>query len=150
MKPVYVLNGPNLNMLGERERDIYGSETLKDIEERCRAAAGARGLDVEFRQSNVEGELVTWIQEAREKACGDHINAAAYTHTSVAMHDALKLLDRAGGRGAPLQHLQARAVPASQLRVAGGDRGDLRLRRRRAMSWRSRRSRAIITANEKG
>lgn len=91
-KPVYVLNGPNLNMLGERERDIYGSDTLKGIEERCRAAAGARGLDVEFRQSNVEGDLVTWIQEAREKASAVIINAAAYTHTSVAVHDALKLL----------------------------------------------------------
>jgi 3-dehydroquinate dehydratase-2 len=91
-KPVYVLNGPNLNMLGERERDIYGADTLRSIEERCRAAASARGLGVEFRQSNVEGELVTWIQEAREKASAVIINAASYTHTSVAVHDALKLL----------------------------------------------------------
>lgn len=91
-KPVYVLNGPNLNMLGEREREIYGAGTLEDIEQRCRAAAAAHGLDVEFRQTNVEGELVTWIQEARQNASAVIINAAAYTHTSVAVHDALKLI----------------------------------------------------------
>jgi 3-dehydroquinate dehydratase-2 len=91
-KPVYVLNGPNLNMLGEREREIYGAGTLEDIEQRCRAAAAARGLAVEFRQTNVEGELVTWIQEARQNASAVIINAAAYTHTSVAVHDALKLI----------------------------------------------------------
>ncbi len=91
-KPVYVLNGPNLNMLGEREREIYGAGTLEDIEQRCRAAAAARGLAVEFRQTNVEGELVTWIQEARQNASAVIIIAAAYTHTSVAVHDALKLI----------------------------------------------------------
>lgn len=91
-KPVYVLNGPNLNMLGVRERDVYGADTLTGIADRCRAAASAHGLTVEFRQTNVEGELVTWIQEAREAASAVIINAAAYTHTSVAVHDALKLL----------------------------------------------------------
>lgn len=91
-KPIHVLNGPNLNMLGVRERDIYGGETLSGIADRCRSAAAARGLTVEFRQTNAEGELVTWIQEAREAACAVIINAAAYTHTSVAVHDALKLL----------------------------------------------------------
>lgn len=91
-KPVYVLNGPNLNMLGVRERDIYGAETLNGIADRCRSAASAHGLSVEFRQTNAEGELVTWIQDAREAACAVIINAAAYTHTSVAVHDALKLL----------------------------------------------------------
>lgn len=93
MKPVYVLNGPNLNMLGLREPAIYGSDTLKDIEALCRTHAQGLGLAVEFRQSNIEGELVTWIQEAREKACGIAINAGAYTHTSIALHDALKAAD---------------------------------------------------------
>lgn len=93
MKPVYVLNGPNLNMLGLREPAIYGSDTLKDIEALCRTHAQGLGLGVEFRQSNIEGELVTWIQEAREKACGIAINAGAYTHTSIALHDALKAAD---------------------------------------------------------
>jgi 3-dehydroquinate dehydratase-2 len=87
---IYILNGPNLNLLGKREPDIYGSETLADIERRCRKKAEALGLGVELRQSNIEGELVGWIQEARERAQGIIINAAAYTHTSVALHDALK------------------------------------------------------------
>jgi 3-dehydroquinate dehydratase-2 len=93
MKPVYVLNGPNLNMLGLREPAIYGSETLKDVEARCHAHAKALGLAVDFRQTNIEGELVGWIHEAREKACGIAINAGAYTHTSIALHDALKTAD---------------------------------------------------------
>jgi 3-dehydroquinate dehydratase-2 len=93
MKPVYVLNGPNLNLLGLREPAVYGSATLADVEARCRAHAGALGLGVEFRQTNIEGELVSWIHEAREKACGIAINAGAYTHTSIALHDALKAAD---------------------------------------------------------
>ena len=93
MKPVFVLNGPNLNMLGLREPAVYGPETLKDVERRCRAHAAALGMDVDFRQSNIEGELVGWIQEARDKACGIAINAGAYTHTSIALHDALKAAD---------------------------------------------------------
>ena len=93
MKPVYVLNGPNLNMLGLREPAVYGTATLKDIEALCVNHAQALGLGVDFRQSNVEGELVSWIQEAREKACGIAINAGAYTHTSIALHDALKAAD---------------------------------------------------------
>jgi 3-dehydroquinate dehydratase-2 len=93
MKPVYVLNGPNLNMLGLREPAVYGTATLKDIEARCRAHADALGLGLEFRQSNVEGELVSWIQEARDKASAIAINAGAYTHTSIALHDALKAAD---------------------------------------------------------
>lgn len=93
MKPVYVLNGPNLNMLGLREPAVYGSATLKDIEALCRNHAGGLGLSVDFRQSNIEGELVSWIQEAREKACGIALNAGAYTHTSIALHDALKAAD---------------------------------------------------------
>lgn len=90
MKPVFVLNGPNLNLLGTREPDIYGEETLEDLAERCKKRAHREGLSVDFRQSNIEGELVSWVQEARDAACGIVVNAAAYTHTSVALQDALK------------------------------------------------------------
>lgn len=93
-KPVYVLNGPNLNMLGLREPEIYGDLTLADIETVCRGEADRLGLLVDLRQSNHEGQLVYWVQEARESACGLVINAAAYSHTSVALLDALKLLDQ--------------------------------------------------------
>jgi 3-dehydroquinate dehydratase-2 len=93
MKPVYILNGPNLNLLGLREPDIYGAATLKDVEARCRAHAAALGLAIEFRQTNSEGELVSWIHEAREKGSGIAINAGAYTHSSIALHDALKAAD---------------------------------------------------------
>jgi 3-dehydroquinate dehydratase-2 len=89
-KPVYILNGPNLNTLGTREPEIYGHETLADIESQCRFRAAALGLGVEFRQTNVEGVLVDWIQEASRKACAIILNAGAYTHTSIALHDALK------------------------------------------------------------
>lgn len=87
---LYVLNGPNLNLLGEREPEIYGYETLKDVQARCEAAAGE--AKVVFLQSNHEGQLVDWIQEARTKASALIINPAAYTHTSVALYDALKTL----------------------------------------------------------
>lgn len=90
---ILILNGPNLNMLGVREPEIYGSDTLADIEQRCRAHAQDLGLTVDFRQSNTEGELVTWIQDTRTTHRGVIINAAAYTHTSVALLDALSLLD---------------------------------------------------------
>ncbi len=89
--PVFVINGPNLNMLGTREPSVYGSATLEDIESLCRDTAAALGLSVECRQSNHEGEIVGWIQEAASKACGILVNAGAYTHTSVAIHDALRL-----------------------------------------------------------
>ncbi len=92
-KPVFVLNGPNLNLLGSREPEIYGHTTLPDIEAAMRARAGEHGLSVEFRQSNHEGQLVDWLQEARTASVGVILNAGAYTHTSVAMHDALKALD---------------------------------------------------------
>ena len=88
-----ILNGPNLNLLGTREPEIYGSETLADIEARCVARAEALGVAVDFRQSNIEGELVGWIQEARAAHAGIIINAAAYTHTSVALLDALNACD---------------------------------------------------------
>ena len=90
MKMIYILNGPNLNLLGTREPEIYGADTLAMVEEKCAAKAKALGLAVDFRQTNIEGELVNWIHEARLKAQGIIINAGAYTHTSVALHDALK------------------------------------------------------------
>jgi 3-dehydroquinate dehydratase II len=91
MKTVYVLNGPNLNLLGTREPHIYGHSTLKDVEKLCRKAANAHGLAVEFRQSNHEGQIVDWIQEAAaKKAAGIVLNPAGLTHTSVALHDAIK------------------------------------------------------------
>lgn len=90
---VYVLNGPNLNLLGLREPEIYGSDTLADVERDCRALAEANGLELRFHQSNAEHELIDWIQEARETACGIVINPAAYSHTSVALYDALNTCD---------------------------------------------------------
>lgn len=90
--PVHVLNGPNLNLLGLREPEIYGSDTLADIEARLNARAQSSGRAVVLRQTNHEGELVEHIQQARTDASGVIINPAAYTHTSVAVHDALKML----------------------------------------------------------
>tara|TARA_R110002020_G_scaffold347189_1_gene560929 strand:- start:61 stop:516 length:456 start_codon:yes stop_codon:yes gene_type:complete len=89
-KRVLVLNGPNLNLLGTREPDIYGTHTLKDVEALCKKAATTLGLSIDFRQSNHEGELVTWIQDARKTADAILINPAAYSHTSLAIQDALK------------------------------------------------------------
>ena len=90
MATIYVLNGPNLNLLGTREPEIYGRATLGDVEKLCRATAQRFGLAVEFRQSNHEGAIVDAIQEAaRQGAVGIVINPAAYTHTSVAIHDAI-------------------------------------------------------------
>jgi 3-dehydroquinate dehydratase-2 len=88
-KPIFVLNGPNLNLLGSREPEVYGKETLNDIRARCEQKAAKLGLDVDFRQSNHEGELVAWIQEAKDSAAGLIVNAGAFTHTSIAMLDAL-------------------------------------------------------------
>lgn len=88
---ILIINGPNLNMLGRREPEIYGSQTLGDIERLCREKADEIGVEIDFRQSNHEGEIVDWIQQAMDKFQGIVINAAAYTHTSVAIHDALKL-----------------------------------------------------------
>ena len=86
---ILILNGPNLNLLGVREPQTYGRETLADIEEACLERAAQVGLTIEFRQSNHEGQLIDWIQEARETADGIVINAGALTHTSIAIHDAL-------------------------------------------------------------
>jgi 3-dehydroquinate dehydratase-2 len=88
-KKILVLNGPNLNLLGSREPEIYGRETLADIEAACRKRAKPLGLALDFRQTNSESELIGWIQEARGKAAGIVINAAAYTHSSIAILDAL-------------------------------------------------------------
>ncbi len=84
-----VLNGPNLNLLGQREPDVYGRTTLADIEQQVRELASKLGAEVDFRQSNQEGELVTWIQQARGTADVILLNAGAYTHTSVALRDAI-------------------------------------------------------------
>ena len=91
---VLILNGPNLNMLGVRQPGIYGRETLEDIETACRQRAEQLGLDSDFRQSNHEGELVTWIQEARSHHDAIVINAGAYSHTSIAILDALSSAER--------------------------------------------------------
>ncbi len=91
-RPLFILNGPNLNLLGVREPEIYGRETLADLEAACRTRAEAQGLTVDFRQTNHEGVLVDWIQEAREAAAALVINPGAYGHTSIALHDALKAL----------------------------------------------------------
>ncbi len=88
---ILVLNGPNLNMLGTREPALYGHQTLDDIREMCAHRAGALDLDIDFRQSNHEGELVEWIQQARGACAGIVINPGGYTHTSVAILDALLL-----------------------------------------------------------
>jgi 3-dehydroquinate dehydratase-2 len=98
---IFVLNGPNLNMLGVREPSIYGGKSLREIGEDCAAAGKALGLVVDFRQTNHEGVLVDWIQEAATAADGIVINPGAYTHTSVAIHDAI----RAGGRPVIEVHL---------------------------------------------
>jgi len=95
MKTVFILNGPNLNLLGTREPQVYGSQTLADVQSLCDRACDANGFDLDFRQSNHEGELVDWLHEAGRaqaagKLAGVILNAGAYTHTSVALHDAIK------------------------------------------------------------
>lgn len=91
-KSIFVLNGPNLNALGKREPGIYGGKTLADIEADCATVGAELGLSIDFRQSNHEGVLVDWLHEAGEKAAGVAINAGAYTHTSIALHDAIRAI----------------------------------------------------------
>jgi 3-dehydroquinate dehydratase-2 len=90
LKTVFVLNGPNLNALGKREPGIYGGKTLAAIAEDCKKAGAELGLQIDFRQSNHEGDLVDWIQEAGDKAAAIVINPGAYSHTSIAIHDAIR------------------------------------------------------------
>ncbi|WP_370674373.1 type II 3-dehydroquinate dehydratase [Pleomorphomonas sp. PLEO] len=106
---VFILNGPNLNLLGTREPGIYGSLTLADIEANCREKADALGFSaVEFRQSNHEGVLVDWIQEAGRRGAGVVMNPGAYTHTSIALHDAIK------GTGVPVIEVHISNVHARE------------------------------------
>ncbi len=93
VKPVYILNGPNLNLLGQRQPEVYGHETLADVEAGCAAVAAELGLEIRFFQSNHEGVLIDLIHEARLQASGIVINPAAFTHTSVAILDALNAFD---------------------------------------------------------
>jgi 3-dehydroquinate dehydratase-2 len=92
-KPIYILNGPNLNLLGLRQPEIYGRATLEDVAEDCAALAEDLGLTIRFHQSNHEGQIVDWIQEARGAGAGIIINPAAYSHTSVAILDALNAFE---------------------------------------------------------
>lgn len=92
-KSILVINGPNLNLLGTREPEIYGADTLDDIKDKMKEKAEPLGLSIDFRQSNIEGEIVNWIQEARERHDAIIINAGALTHTSVAIMDALLAVD---------------------------------------------------------
>ncbi len=91
---IFVLNGPNLNLLGKRQPHIYGRDTLADVEAQCRSEAGGLGIDIRFHQSNREYEIIDWIHEARETASGIIINPAAFSHTSVAILDALNAFDQ--------------------------------------------------------
>ena len=89
---IIIINGPNLNLLGKRDKKVYGSETLKDIEEKCKLYAKKIGLNIFFKQSNIEGEIIEVIQNSRNIYSGLIINAGAYSHTSVGIHDALEIL----------------------------------------------------------
>lgn len=93
MQTVFILNGPNLNLLGKRQPEIYGRETLADVEAACRALAGDLGFAIRFAQSNAEHQIIDWIHEAREAASGIIINPGAFTHTSIAILDALNAFE---------------------------------------------------------
>ena len=92
-KTIFLLNGPNLNLLGKRQPEIYGATTLADVEAACSALAASLGLDLRALQSNHEGQIIDWVHEAREAAAGIIINPGAYTHTSIAILDALNSFD---------------------------------------------------------
>ncbi len=92
-KPIFVLNGPNLNLLGQREQEVYGAKMLDDVKAECLSFGAENGCAIDFRQSNSESELVGWIHQANSAAIGVVINAGAYTHTSIALHDAIKGID---------------------------------------------------------
>lgn len=93
-RTVFVLNGPNLNMLGKREPGIYGGKTLADIETDCKAAGAELGIAVDFRQTNHEGVLVDWLHEAEDRADAVCLNPGAYGHTSIALHDAIRAISK--------------------------------------------------------
>ena len=107
---ILLINGPNLNTLGTRETEIYGTTTLADIERMVTDRAAAAGADVRAFQANGEGEIIDWLQRERRRRRADH-QRRAYTHTSVALRDAVAGCRAAGGRGAHLEHLEARGVP---------------------------------------
>lgn len=107
-RDVFVLNGPNLNLLGSREPAVYGAATLAYVEASCRQKASALGLGLEFRQSNHEGLLVDWVHEAGRRGAGIVMNPGAYTHTSIALHDAIK------GTGVPLIEVHLSNVHARE------------------------------------
>ena len=94
MKNIIIINGPNLNLLGEREQSQYGSITYDDLKNKCTKYSEDLGVNIEFTQSNIEGEIVTFVQEAKEKFDGLIINAAGFTHTSVAIRDALTIFKK--------------------------------------------------------
>ena len=112
MRPIHVLNGPNLNMLGKREPGIYGGKTLADIEADCKAAGAELGITVDFRQTNHEGVLVDWLHEANDRAQAVCINPGAYGHTSIALHDAIRAI----------------STPVIELHLSTENRGDRWLR----------------------
>ena len=125
---VYVLNGPNLNLLGKRQPHIYGHETLADVERDCRKLAEELKLELRFHQSNREYEIIDWIHEARETAGGIVINPAAFTHTSVAIPRCVEHVRGAGHRVPHLERAQARGLPALFLCLAARRRRHRRLR----------------------
>jgi 3-dehydroquinate dehydratase-2 len=92
-KPIFILNGPNLNLLGQRQPEVYGKATLEDVAEGCASVAEELGLTIRFHQSNHEGQIIDWIHQARSDGAGIIINPAAFTHTSIALFDALSAFD---------------------------------------------------------
>jgi 3-dehydroquinate dehydratase len=123
---ISVLNGPNMNMLGLRQPHVYGAATLGDVEALCAETAEELGLAIEFRQTNYEGELVTWAQECRGRAAGIVINPAGCTTTSISLMDALLASELPVMEVHVTQHPRARRVPPALLRLESGGRRDLR------------------------
>ena len=125
-KPIYVLNGPNLNRLGKREPEIYGATTLAEVEASCRTEAEDQAI--EFRQTNSEAQMIDWIHEAIDEGSGIIINPAAFTFTSIAILDALKMFPGSDHRTSYYEHSSPRALLSSLLCLQGRDRGHCRPR----------------------